>query len=250
MFIFLLLRYIRPPIQSRENKGSISIGGGYSESEGWHGDIGVSISFAKQQERQKLISRLIELEQEETKENAKQLSNKGSVHVDGGYSEGDGWHVDGGFEYSWARQQERRQIIKQLALLESDKYEIQPNKGSVHVDGGYSEGDGWHVDGGFEYSWAKKQQSNFAIPSWVISTLKFLLEEFISDIASKYRIEVSWEPNFENQYKACIISLINIEKSNFNEEVKASLNKVIKNKFPIHIKFEKYNGNPSAIIYW
>ena len=215
---------------------------------------------------------MIELEQEETAGNQQKLENKGSVSIDGGYSQDGGWHVGGSVSVSWARQQERRKIIEQLALLEADMYEIQPsenkeptttisrvspNKGSAHIDGGYSQDDGWHLDGGIEYSWAKKQ-ANFAIPSWVISTLKFLLEEVIKDVICKYRVEVSWEPNYEEQYKACIISLVNIDKEQsindvsmeFVEHVRSSIGKVIGNKFPVHLKFEKYNGNPSAIIYW
>ena len=108
------------------------------------------------------------------------------------------------------------------------------------------------------------EEVNFAIPSWVVAALKWLLQEFIKEVVSKYQVKIYWDAHYKNEYKACIISLIHEEqitrttltgetiayKNAFASYVKDSFNKIIGNKFPVKLKFENYNGNPSAVIYW
>jgi len=100
--------------------------------------------------------------------------NKGSAHVDGGYSQDGGWHVDAGATFSWAKQQEEANKGSahfgggysqdggwhaEGGATFSWAKEQQANKGSAHIDGGYSQDGGWHVDGGFSISWAKQQEN-------------------------------------------------------------------------------------------
>lgn len=267
------------PYRNGKTHGSVSVGGGYSETGGWHGDVSVSISWAKQQERRRLISQLIELElaaEQEEENETEPAKNGGEVTVDGGYSQDGGWHVDTHVGWSWAKQQ-RRDIIRRLVELESE--DVMPamnrrplrrrplqNKGEFSLDGGYSQDQGWHGEGHLGWSWAKQQAAapNFAIPPWVVAILKFALEEVLKDVVSKYSVQVYWEPHYEDNYKACIISLVHAEDTlaharsasasssygAFTTTVKASVDKFVGGKFPIHLKFAKYNGNPSAIIYW
>ena len=114
-----------------------------------------------------------------------------------------------------------------------------------------------------------EEEENFAIPSWVITTLKWLLQEFIKEVVSKYQIKVYWDANYKKEFKACIISLVHSDKEQFTRttvsgetitssntftlftsHVKTSFNKIVGNKFPVKLKFENYKGNPSAILYW
>lgn len=78
---------------------------------------------------------------------------------------------------------------------------------------------------------------NFAIPAWVVAAVKFLIQEVIHEIASKYEITVNWEPTYLGKYQA------------FLSYVRTVVSRRIKN-FPVKVALDTYKGSPSVVIYW
>ena len=235
-------------LQKAENKahGSVSVGGGYSESGGWHGDVSVSVSWAKaEEERQKqteeILDKLIALETDEfslSPANGRYRTFYNDHYV---YSSSPGSRSGGPAYGNW--------------------------KGGPVYARNWRSSPGWADSPVFAKSAISPSSaisaspvSNIAIPPWVINTLKFLLEEFIKDVVTQYRCEVFWDPSWEGQYKACIISLVHTQARSAITEMKAgqtTVEQAFKNfvstkvkQMPVHLKFAMYNGNPSAIIYW
>jgi hypothetical protein len=97
-------------------------------------------------------------------------------------------------------------------------------------------------------------EDNFAIPAWVIDIIKSYVVKVIDDLVEHYKITIQWVPEYEQQYKACIISIVEkgVATGEFPQKGKDILSKHASSVFGIHfkVKFQKYNGAPSAIIYW